>query len=132
MAWVKCGVGERGVNGVIAFIKNLESNGLKSIERLAYWEIIEDSGDALISKNQHAFRKNYSTETALSVLVDNIEDCITRSNYALICNLDIQGAFDNALYSTILDSMVKNNIKPKLVKWFLKLQLADGLLVSSC
>ena len=91
---------------------------LKSIERLAYWEIIEDSGDALISKNQHAFRKNYSTETALSVLVDNIEDCITRSNYALICNLDIQGAFDNALYSTILDSMVKNNIKPKLVKWF--------------
>ena len=57
---------------------------IKSVEKLVLWQLdglslINDS----LSKDQHAFRAKYSTESALSDFVDDIESSITRDQTAL-------------------------------------------------
>ena len=58
-----------------------------------------------IHKNQHAFRKGSSCDTALSDMTDNIEKAILQNNYALAVFLDIAGAFDNVKLTSITNSM---------------------------
>jgi hypothetical protein len=56
-------------------------------------------------KNQHAFRKGRSTESALSDTVDHLEHTILQDNFAIDVFLDIGGAFDNLLPGAILKSL---------------------------
>ena len=48
-----------------------------------------------LNRNQHAFRKGSSCDSALSDMVDDIEKSILRGEYALGVYLDISGAFNN-------------------------------------
>ena len=92
---------------------------LKSVEKLVLWEIERTAlKDKPLSKQQHAFRKGYSCQTAISDLVDSIESNILRDEFSLSVFLDISGAFDNVLYSSIITAMVHRGIEPKIVKWY--------------
>ena len=71
-----------------------------------------------LSINQHAFRKMYSCETALSFLTDEIEHSILNQEYALCASLDIEGAFNNCGFADIIAAMTNKKISPQIVGWY--------------
>ena len=91
----------------------------KTVERLVFWELDHKVLKVNpLSKNQHAFRKGYSTETALSCLINDIEKSVYNSGTALVASLDCQGAFDSLLYSDIALALKKRNTPKHIVNWY--------------
>ncbi len=97
----------------------LSSFQLKTLEKLILWRI---NGHTLStnpqSKYQHAFRKNYSTDTALSVVVDKAEQGLLNKEFTLAVFLDIKGAFDNVKQSYVLQSMRNKGIESQICSWY--------------
>jgi len=97
----------------------LSSFLMKTFERTVGWYI---TGGALevnpLSDNQHAFRKGRSTETALSSLVQHVEDAISNGKYCLGVFLDIQGAFDNINPLSVVDGMGRKHIDKRIINWY--------------
>ena len=92
---------------------------IKSVEKLVLWQLDELSLiNNSLSKDQHAFRAGYSTESALSDFVDDVESAITRHQYALGVFLDIKGAFDNCQHTAIVEQMKSKHFPRKLVDWY--------------
>ncbi|KAH8315888.1 hypothetical protein KR074_003682, partial [Drosophila pseudoananassae] len=58
-----------------------------------------------ISGSQHAYRKGRSTETALDEITTFVEKALSDKEYALIAFLDIEGAFNNILSSSIINTL---------------------------
>jgi len=58
-----------------------------------------------LSKNQFAYQSGKSTITALQSLVSKIEKSLQAKEIALVAFLDIEGAFDNASYSSMRSAM---------------------------
>ena len=71
-----------------------------------------------LSRDQHAFRKGSSCETALSAMVDNLEKSVLRGEYAVGVFLDIAGAFDNLRLTTAKTAMEKRNLPPAIRSWY--------------
>ena len=75
---------------------SLSSFIMKALDRVWAWRLKES---ALIqnpvSCDHHAFRRGYSTDSALSTMVEYAESAIIQNKLALGVFLDIQGAFDN-------------------------------------
>ena len=92
---------------------------IKSIEKLVLWQLDELSliNDSL-SKDQHAFRAGYSTESALSDFVDSVESSILRQQYALGVFLDIKGAFDNCKHDAIIEQMRSKKFPKGIIDWY--------------
>ena len=92
---------------------------IKSIEKLVLWQLDELSliNDSL-SKDQHAFRAGYSTESALSDFVDSVESSILRQKYALGVFLDIKGAFDNCKHDAIVEQMKSKKFPKGIIVWY--------------
>src|SRR5260221_5976742 len=95
------------------------SFAFKTMERLVLWNleetVLREQG---MHKNQHAFRKGRSTESALSDTVDTIEHQLLQKGYAVGVFLDIEGAFDNLLPESIINSLQKRGTSETLLKWF--------------
>ena len=91
----------------------------KGLEKLCLWEIEEKvlSVNGL-SKTQHAFRRGYSTETALSAFVDKTESAILRNSIVLSVFCDINQAFDCLQTETILEKMRQKNVPEKILNWY--------------
>lgn len=91
----------------------------KTLEKLVYWHI---ESTALTYKpfhpNQHAFRKGFSTDTALTTLTNRIERAITTGHSTLAAFLDIEGAFDNITTEAIVAGMEFHHIPTYLIKWY--------------
>jgi ribonuclease HI len=68
---------------------------IKGLEKLVRWKMEEEIALHPLNKNQHGFRKGYSTETAISETVTFIEQRIMNKQYCLGVFLDIQAAFDS-------------------------------------
>ena len=91
----------------------------KTIEKMVLWEIEEKClVSKPIHKNQFAFKKGSSCDHALSSMVNTIESSILRNGYSLVVLLDISGAFDNARYIDILDSLYQRKVPQNLIKWY--------------
>ena len=92
---------------------------MKTVEKLALWNIEQTAlKDRPLSSAQHAFRKNFSCDTAISSLVDKVEKLILREKMALAVFLDVQGAFDNTPYNSIIKAMYDRKISPKIINWY--------------
>ena len=91
----------------------------KTLERVVLWEL-EDTvlNKRPISKHQHAYLKGKSCDTALSVVVDKIEQGALRGQYSLGVFLDIQGAFDYVNPDRAIDAMKRKGANPNIVKWY--------------
>ena len=75
---------------------SLTSFLFKGMEKIIHWDLEEKIlGKNPLNKNQHAFRRGLSTDSALSSMCTKIESSILRGQYALGVFLDISGAFDN-------------------------------------
>ena len=97
----------------------LTSFFLKTYEKLLLWEIENTVlKNNPISKQQHAFQKGKSCESAVSQLVDSIESAILREEYALCCQLDVQGAFDCLEPSAVIKAMKEKGIPSNISNWF--------------
>jgi ribonuclease HI/retron-type reverse transcriptase len=96
----------------------LSSFLIKALERIVLWEINETLLDKPLSSNQHAFRKGRSTESALSHMVEKIEHALLKNKFALGVFLDIQGAFDNVLPSSVVSAMEKKGLNNTIIRWY--------------
>ena len=98
---------------------SLMSFMFKTLERLILWQledtVFKTNG---MHKDQHAFRKGRSTESALSDTVDYLESEVLRRGLAIGVFLDIEGAFDNLLPTGVVKSLEKRQVPEKLVQWF--------------
>ncbi|MDE3023336.1 MAG: hypothetical protein KGI54_16055 [Pseudomonadota bacterium] len=98
---------------------SLMSFAFKTMERLLLWHleetILKTKG---MHKDQHAFRKGRSTETALSDTVDYLESKVLQKGFAVGAFLDIEGAFDNLLPDGILQSLAQRDTPKTLLGWF--------------
>jgi ribonuclease HI len=90
------------------------------LERLVLWHL-EDSTLQTnpLHQNQHAFRKDHTTEVALSKLCAFIEKAFLKREYAVVVFLDIEGAFDNITIDAIKLGMTKHNIPIHIQNWYL-------------
>ena len=98
---------------------SLTSILFKVLERIALNEI-ENTHLTIkpLNKNQHAYRKGSSCDSALSDMVDDIEKSILRGEYALGVYLDISGAFNNVKTTSAIEGMKKADINPSIINWY--------------
>jgi len=96
---------------------SLTSYLFKGLERIMYWDVMEKSPD-IYNKNQHAFRKGRSTETALFTLVDRVESSSLRKEFAMATFLDISGAFDNLSPNKVVEAMERKQLGRPFIGWY--------------
>ena len=70
-----------------------------------------------IHKDQHAYRKGRSTDTALHAVVSRIEKSLHFGEAVLGLFFDVEGAFDKAKVSTICDTLLARGAKATLAGW---------------
>ncbi len=98
---------------------SLTSFLFKTLERVVLWEI-EDTTlkQRPLSLHQHAYIRGRSCDTALTELVDRIEQGVHRGHYALGVFLDIQGAFNNVNPAKAVEAMNRRGIDSSIVRWY--------------
>ena len=104
--------------GLLQFAFRLYEKGLKQ-----YMKQNELIGRNDFNPNQHGFRKGKSCETALTQLIQNLEDHTTNATgkYSLMCSIDFEGAFDAVHPAKMREAMTKKNVDPKIINWFMHL-----------
>ena len=70
-----------------------------------------------LSKNQHAYLAGKSTDTALHNLVGKIERALDNKAYALGIFLDIEGAFNNALPTSLRSVLQSKGVTSTVIRW---------------
>ena len=93
---------------------------LKLMERIVLWHLNDTSFKTNpLSCNQHAFRPGFSTESALTNMVNSVETAFGkkgRSTFGVF--LDIQGAFDNVDPKSIVRCMTRRGFDKKVISWY--------------
>ena len=93
----------------------------KTVERLVLWEIeYKVLREKPLLFNQHAFRKGFSTETALSSLITEVEKSIYQNEFCLVASLDVRGAFDVLRYKDITAALKRRNTPNHIIRWYEK------------
>ena len=91
----------------------------KALQRLVVWRVEET---ALLERPLHpkqfAFRKNKSTDMALSGALNTIESALYRKNMVIVIDLDIKGAFDNISTNAIVRAMEERKIEHIVCSWY--------------
>lgn len=70
-----------------------------------------------LSKYQFAYQSGKSTISALHMLVNKIEKTFHAKEIAIVAFLDIEGAFDNASYLSIVSAMHRRKFDPCIATW---------------
>ena len=91
---------------------------LKGLERLCGWRM--DAALVLhpLHNNQHGFRHDRGTDTALSAFLSYIESFLQRGEHSIGLFLDIKSAFDTMNPEHIYRSLIKHGAPPELAKWY--------------
>ena len=92
---------------------------LKSLERLVLWRMQETTFlENPFCSNQHAFLKGRSTDSALSNMVEYIEEALIKKQFALAVFLDVKGAFDHVLTKDMIEGLRGKNAPPEIIRWY--------------
>ena len=67
--------------------------------------------------HQHAYQPGKSCESALHQLVARIEETLAAKEIALGAFLDIEGAFDNTSFSSMIHAAENKGIEPTVCRW---------------
>ena len=97
---------------------SLTSFLFKGMERVVCWHLEEVGVVDRLSAHQHAFRKNHSTDTVLSEVVDIIEQNVLRKRHTLGVFFDIEGAFDNVLLDKVLEGLQAKGVRKEVIGWY--------------
>jgi hypothetical protein len=91
---------------------------LKILEKLFDRHI---RGGVLVEKPlqqyQYAYRADTSTETALFQVIQRLEKCLEHKETALGASLDIEGAFDNISFKTIIMASKESGLGETRCRW---------------
>ena len=97
----------------------LTSFVMKVMERLILWRIEETTFvERPLSAHQHAFRRQRSTDSALTNMIGYIEKAFQNDEYALVAFLDIKGAFDNVKTLSVVQGMEEKGVDAQIVDWY--------------
>ena len=66
---------------------------------------------------QLGFRKNRSTQMALSILVDRIQQCISKNQYVIGTFIDLSKAFDLVNHKILLKKLYHYGIRGHALEW---------------
>jgi hypothetical protein len=93
----------------------------KGFERIIYWRLLQTAlHETPLSPRQHAFRKGFSTETAVSSLVNLLEQAGLRQKAAVVVSLDIKGAFDHIIFDSAERVMRRRGFDPGIIAWYIR------------
>ena len=91
----------------------------KILEALVVWRVQKTAlRDRPFHPRQFAFRKNLSTEHAISESINLIERSTFRGEMVIAIYLDIKGAFDNVTSRAIINSLRKRGVENTVLDWF--------------
>jgi hypothetical protein len=98
---------------------SLTSFFFKTMERVNLWMLEQGAlKNNPINSNQHAFRRGFSTDSAISAALHKIESYVYNKKYALVTFLDIKGAFDNVSIEAAVKGMRSKQFPENIIKWF--------------
>jgi len=97
----------------------LSSFLLKGLERLVQWLLFKTI--PLPLHKQHAFTPNFSTDSALSSVLNIIESSLASNHFAYGVLMDISGAFDRVSFDAIKKSMSDQNLPHDITNWYCNL-----------
>ena len=91
----------------------------KGLEKLTVWRVEDTALRSLpLHPRQYAFRKNKSTDNALTESVNVIEKALLRGQMAIAIYIDIKGAFDNVTTGAIVKALEDRGIEKRIVSWY--------------
>ena len=94
---------------------NLSNYFLKTLERLAGWKMKIAIKENLVHHNQHEFRHDRSTESAISDATNYIESHILQRKFCIGVSLNIQAALDSIKPHKIKEALLKHGGDPQMV-----------------
>jgi hypothetical protein len=102
-------------------------NGFMKITEALFARRIEEELDRIeyFVDNQFGFRKNFSTESAIVNVINNIKTA-RKYKYAAVIALDFSSAFDNLSWNSIINNLINKNTDNSYIK------MAQDLLVNRC
>ena len=71
----------------------------------------------ILSNFQFGFRKHYSTEMTISVLIDNISKAIDNKQHVIGVFVDFAKAFDTINHRILLGKLAHCGIRGKILEW---------------
>ena len=97
---------------------SLSNYFLKTLERLACWKMDESLNLYPVHHRQHGFMQGRSTESAISVTTNYIENFLANKQYCLAVFLDISAAFDSIDIEHVRRALLKHGGHPSMVAWY--------------
>merc|ERR1711994_568277 len=90
------------------------------MEKLLLWHH-EDTIliDNPLEQEQHGFIKAKSCDSALTTVVSHAEYALARNEYCVLALLDVEGAFDNATYQSMLAPLREKGTPENYISWIL-------------
>jgi len=88
----------------------------KLIERAVAWQLMEQVDDVL-SERQSAYRSNFSTETALLCLYDDLLRSADNGGATALLFLDLSAAFDTVDHGLLLDRLKDSGVEGFALEW---------------
>ena len=72
----------------------------------------------ILSEHQYMFRKNRSTELAITEFIDKITKAIDKGQYTIGIFLDLSKAFDTINHTILIKKLEYYGIRGIALKWF--------------
>ena len=90
----------------------------KILEKIVYSRLLNflDS-EHILYNYQLGFRKNRSIQMALSILVDRIQQCISKKQYVIGTFIDLSKAFDLVNHKILLKKLYHYGIRGHALEW---------------
>ena len=95
---------------------SLTNQPVKVLEKLISKQADKDM--IQVHDKQHGFRRNRSTESAISETVNYIDKHLANNEPVIGVFLDIQAAFDTIQPKAIKEALINHNIDPQMVEWY--------------
>ena len=91
---------------------------MKIMEKFLLWHhedtiLIKDP----LEDEQHGFIKAKSCDSAITIIVSHAEYALSRGEYCVLALLDVEGAFDNATYRSMLEPLRQKGTPENFISW---------------
>ena len=74
--------------------------------------------NSVIYESQFGFQKNRSTLHSLIEIIENIRECIEKSNYGCGIFIDLKKAFDTVNHDILINKLEHYGVRDISLKWF--------------
>ena len=88
------------------------------MEKVIMWELEKGPLNKASSDNQHGCKSGYSTYSALSNVIGEIEHNISKKQFTLAVFLDISGAFNNVSFKRVIEGMKESGFPREVIRWY--------------